>query len=181
MRVFTIGGAHIYRQDTSKRCLGERFSRGGTISHQQRIHVPTPLSPKMVLSLFWLSIGMAFVSSCLVSRFSSRLSVLLVYFRPRGFFSFYHVELRSARFVRRVVSRRSQSSPGVYVLCNLSTGFRRRIVYLSLDDSNVNRDSATIFCLVDWQRCTQVVILMCERKIERKKKKERKRDNKKNI
>lgn len=71
MRVFTTGGAHMYRQDTPRRGLGERFSRGGTISHQQRIHVPTPLSPEMVLSLFWLSIGMAFVSSCLVSRFSS--------------------------------------------------------------------------------------------------------------
>lgn len=139
----------------------------------------------MALSLFWSSIGMAFVSSRLVSRSLSRQSLSFIF--AEAFFSttstrtnVYHERVR---FVRRVVSRSfSVAAEGVYtsrLVLQPSYRFSQEDC-LSFARRQPRRrrferkscGSATRFCLVDWQRCTQIVIRVYERKAERKRKKE---------
>lgn len=169
--VFSQSAERICTSKTSwRKSLGERFSHGGNYLSPTTHTRSYAAAPEMFLSLFWLSIGMAFVSSRLVCQSLSFIFALAAFFFLLFFLSrrvTKHTFCPSRRF-----SSLSESSR-VYVPCNLSTG-SRRTVCLSLDDgdSNVNRDSAIIFCLVDRQRRTQVVIFVYERKTERKKKKE---------
>lgn len=99
---------------------------------------------------FWSSIGMAFVSSRLLSVLS---------------FIFVSIVFSSTLFVCvSISSAKDMSRPA-----NHSIDFRRSVC-LSLDgDSKINFNSVFV-CLVDWQRCTQVVIRVYERERERVRK-----------
>lgn len=113
MRVFATGGsAYVQARHLLKRSWREILAWRNYLS--PTTHTRSYAAVPGDGSFFILALhrnGFCLVLSRLPFLVSS-VSPSPVYFRPRGFFSFYYVELRSARFVRRVVFSSLSESPG---------------------------------------------------------------------
>lgn len=113
---------------------------------------------------------------------SSRLSFSFVYFCSHSFFFFFFTFVYISSVGQRIIAFRStvhEECMYMYVrlvFCVTSVYIAERLfVFCSTSDSKINFDSAFI-CLVDWQRCTQVVIRMYEKEVTRKKNREREKE-----